>query len=186
MWKRRLLIALVALAALGVSAWLLVQRYAPNLAIELTAQDLQAHLATRFPIQNCTLVVVCMEVAAPQLKLTEGSERIALAADLSATLGQRRSTGTLAFSGKVRYVAKDGEFFLDDLDIERFELAGVPVHYIEMLRSRGSGMLNSVLATRPIYTLRSGTLQERLALLAVRDVRVVNGKLRISMLSPPL
>ncbi|MBC7710915.1 MAG: DUF1439 domain-containing protein [Rhizobacter sp.] len=184
MWKRRILIGLVAVATLGVSAWFLLQRYAPNLAIEFTAQELQTQLATRFPIQNCTLVVVCFEVTAPQLKLTEGSDRIALAADLSATLGQRRYPGTLAFSGKIRYVAQDGEFFLDDIEVERFELTGVPAHYSEMLRSRGPALLRSVLSSRPIYTLKRDTLQQRLTRMAIRDVRVVNGKLRISMLSP--
>ena len=174
---------LVALATLGVSAWFLFQRYAPNLAIEFTAQEMQTRLATRFPIQNCTLVIVCLDVTAPQLKLTEGSDRIALAADLSATLGQRRYPGTLAFSGKIRYAAQDGEFFLDDIEIERFELVGIPVHYSEMLRNRGPRLLRSLLSTRPIYTLKSDTLQQHLTRIAMRDVRVVNGKLRISMLS---
>ena len=184
MWKRRILIGLAVFATLGVGAWFLLQRYAPNLAIEFTAQELQTQLASRFPIQNCALVIVCLDVTAPQLKLTEGSERIALAADLSATLGQRRYPGTLAFSGKIRYVAQDGDFFLDDIEIERFNLAGVPAQYSEMLRDRGPGLLRSVLSTRPIYTLKRDTLQQRLTRVAIRDVRVVNGKLRISMLGP--
>jgi hypothetical protein len=184
MWKRRILISLAALAASAVAAWLLVQRYAPGLAIELTEQDLQTRLATRFPIQNCGLIILCLDVAAPQLKLTDGSDRIALSADLSATLGQRRYPGTLAFSGKIRYVAGDGNFFIDDIVIDRFDLAGVPIHYLEILRNRGPVVLRGALSTRPIYTLRGDTVQERLARMAVRDVRVVNGKLRISMLSP--
>ena len=183
MWKRRILISLLALAALGAAAWLLFQRYGPKLAIEFTAQDLQTRIAARFPIQNCTLIIVCLYVTAPQLTLTDGSDRIALTAALSAAVGQRRYPGTLAFSGKIRYVAQDGEFFLDDIEIERFELAGIPMHYTEILRSRGPGVLRSVLATRPIYTLKGDTLQERLARLAVRDVRVVNGKLRVSFVS---
>ena len=184
MWKRQILMGFVALATLGVSAWFLLQHYAPNLAIEFTAQELQTRLATRFPIQNCTLVIVCLDVTAPRLKLIEGSDRIALAADLSATLGQRRYPGTLAFSGKIRYAAQDGEFFLDDIEIERFELASVPVYYSEILRSRGPGVLRSILSTQPIYTLKRDSLQQRLAQIAIRDVRVVNGKLRVSMLSP--
>lgn len=184
MWKRRILISLVVLAALGPGAWFVVQHYAPNLAIELTEQDLQTRLAERFPIQNCGLIIVCLNVTAPQLKLNEGSDRIALSADLSASLGQRRYPGTLAFSGMIRYVARDGDFFLDDIVIERFDLAGVPIHYTEILRNRGPGVLRGVLSTRPIYTLKGNTMQERIARLAVRDVRVINGKLRISMVSP--
>lgn len=186
MWKRRLLIGLVALAALGVGAWFLVQRYAPNLSIELTEQELQTRLAARFPIQSCALILLCLDVTSPQLKLTEGSDRIALSTDLSATLGQRRYPGTLAFSGKIRYVAADGNFFLDDIVIDRFELAGVPVHYTEILRNRGPGLLRGALSTRPIYTLKGENIQERLARLAVRDVRVVNGKLRVSFVSASL
>ena len=185
MWKRRVFICLIVLAALGSGGWIAFQRYSSKLAIELTEQDLQTRLVTYFPVQNCGLIVVCLDVASPQVKLTEGSDRIALSTDLSATLGQRRYPGTLAFSGKVRYVAQDSEFFLDDISIERFDLAGIPIHYTEILRSRGPGLLRGVLASRPIYSLKGDTLQLRLARLAVRDVRVVNGKLRVSMVSPP-
>ena len=58
------------------------------------------------------------------------------------------------------------------------------MHYTEILRNRGPGLLRGALATRPIYTLKADTLQQRFARLAVRDVRVVNGKLRISMAAP--
>jgi Protein of unknown function (DUF1439) len=184
MWKRRILIGLAALAVLSAGAWFVVQRYAPNLAIELTEQELQTRLAARFPIQNCALIVACLDITTPKLTLAEGSDRIALAADLSATLLARRYTGTLAFSGKVRYVAQDGEFFLDDIEIHRFELDGVPPKYTEILRNSGPTVLRSVLSTRPIYTLKGDTTQMRLARLAVADVRVVNGKLRVSMLKP--
>ena len=180
MWKRRLLIGLVALAVLGVGAWFLVQRYAPDLSIELTEQELQARLAARFPIQNCALIIVCIDITSPQLKLIEGSDRIALTADVSATVGQRRYPGTLALSGKVRYVAQDGNFFLDDIQIDRLDLAGVPTHYTEILRSRGPSVLRGVLAARPIYTLKGDSAKERLTRFAMRDVRVVNGKLRVS------
>jgi hypothetical protein len=184
MWKRRILICLAVLVVLSGVAWFLIDRYAPGLAIELTEQELQTRLAARFPIQNCSLVVLCLDVTAPALKLTEGSDRIALAAKLSATLGTRRYPGELAFSGRVRYVAKDGEFFLDDIEIDRLNLEGVPTHYTDILRSNGPVALRSVLSKRPIYTLKGDSTTLRLARLAVRDVRVVNGRLRVSFVSP--
>ena len=185
MWKRRLLISLIAVTVLGGCALFLAHRYGDKLAIELTEQELQTRLAARFPIQNCALIIVCIDITTPKLKLIEGSDHIALAADLAATVGQRRYPGTLAFSGKVRYVATDGNFFLDDIDIDRLDLTGVPARYTDVLRSTGPTVLRSVLATQPIYTLKGDTAKERLTRLAVGDVRVVNGKLRISMASPP-
>lgn len=182
MWKRRILISLFALAALGGCAVFLAQQYGDKLAIELTEQELQTRLSARFPIQSCQLIIVCLDITSPQLKLAEGSDRIALSTDLSATLGTRRYPGTLAFSGKVRYVAQDGEFFLDDIEIHRLDLEGVPPKYTDILRSTGPAVLRSVLATKPIYTLKGDSTQMRLARLAVADVRVVNGKLRVSML----
>lgn len=185
MWKRRLLIGLIALAVLSGCAVFLAQRHAGNLSIELTEQELQTRLAARFPIQNCALIIVCIDITSPQLKLVEGSDRIALAAELSATVGQRRYPGVLAFSGKVRYLAQDGNFFLDDIEIDRLDLTGVPTQYTEILRSRGPSVLRGVLASKPIYTLKADTTQQQLIRLAVRDVRVVNGKLRVSFVSPP-
>lgn len=184
MSKRRILISLLAITALGGCALFLAQRYGDGLAVELTEQELQTRLAARFPLQNCALVIVCLDIMSPQLKLIEGADRIALSAELSATVGQRRYPGTLAFSGKVRYVAADGNLFLDEIDIDRLDLAGVPPRYTDVLRSTGPSVLRSVLATRPIYTLKGDTAKERLARAAVGDIRVVNGKLRISMASP--
>ncbi len=180
MWTRRILISLLALATLGGCAVFLAQRYGDKLSIELTEQELQTRLAARFPVQNCSLIIVCLDITAPKLKLVEDSDRIALAADLLVTVVQRRYAGTLAFSGKVRYVAESGEFFLDDIEIQRLDLEGVPTQYTEMLRSRGPAVLRGVLANKPIYTLKSDTAQQRLARLTVRDVRVVGGKLRVS------
>ena len=185
MWKRRVLISLFALTALGGCALFLAQRYGGNLSIELTEQELQTRLAARYPIQNCALIIVCLDITAPKLKLVEDSDRIALSADLAATVLQRRYVGALAFSGRLRYVAQDGDFFLDDIEIQRFDLEGVPTQYTDMLRSRGPAVLRGVLATKPIYTLKADNAQQRLARLAVRDVRVVNGKLRVSFVSPP-
>ena len=184
MSTRQILTSLATLLALVGVSWLLVACYGQDVAIELSEQELQTRLAARFPIQNCALIIVCLDIASPQLKLTEGSDRIALSADLSATLGMRRYPGTLALSGKVRYVAADGNFFLDDIEIARFELTGVPPKYTEVLRSTGPSVLRSVLATRPIYTVKGDTAKERLARAAVGDIRVVNGKLRVSMASP--
>ena len=183
MWKRRIIIGIVTLAALGGCAVFLAQQYGDKLAIELTEQDLQTRLAARFPIQNCALVVACIDITSPKLKLVEDSDRISLSADIAATVLQRRYAGVLAFSGRVRYVAKEGEFFLEDIEIQRLDLDGVPASYTEMLRSRGPAVLRGVLATKPIYTLKADTAQQRLARLAVRDVRVVNGKLRVSFVS---
>ena len=184
MWKRRILISLLALAALGGCAVFLVQQFGDKLSIELTEQELQTRLAARFPIQNCALIIACIDITSPQVKLVEDADRIALSADLSATVAQRRYVGKLAFSGRVRYVVQDGEFFLDDIEISRLDLDGVPQKYTEILRNTGPAALRSVLSTRPIYTLKSDTAQQRLTRLAVRDVRVVNGKLRVSFVSP--
>ncbi len=184
MWKRRAVIALLSLTVLGGCALFLAQRYGSDLSIELTEQELQTRLAARFPIQNCSLIIVCLDITSPKLKLVEDSDRIALSADLSASVGQRRFAGALSFSGRVRYVAENGEFFLGDIEIQRFELEAVPTQYTDMLRSRGPAVLRGVLATRPIYTLKADNAQQRLARLTVRDVRVVNGKLRVSFASP--
>ena len=184
MWKRRIIISLLALTVLGGCAVFLAQRYGDKLFIELTEQELQTRLTARFPIQNCSLIVACIDVTSPQLKLVEDSDRISLSTDIAATVLQRRYAGVLAFSGRVRYVAQDGEFFLDDIEIQRLDLEGVPANYTEMLRSRGPAVLRGVLATKPIYTLKADNAQQRLARLAVRDVRVVNGKLRVSFVNP--
>ncbi len=154
--------------------------------VDISQADLQARLAAKFPLKSCANVLACITVSDPVLTLYEDTDRIGLAARITPMLVGFEAQARLALSGKVRYDASRGELFLDELLIDRLEAPGLSPQWVEALQQKGPGVLRLALQNSPLYTLREWTGQEGLIKSALRDVRVVNGKLRISFVRPGL
>ena len=179
---RRVAIGLAAVAAVGAASWWAITAYAPQGFVDIDQAQLQQRLDARFPHRNCTLMVACLTLSAPVVTLTDGSPRIGLSADVLVTLGHREMPGKVAFSGVLRYVRYQGDFYLDDVQIDNFSLAGFPPELVQVVKVRGPAALRRALEGHPIYTLKADNATSALAKLAVRDVQVVNGKVRVTFL----
>jgi hypothetical protein len=179
---RRVAIGLGLAAALAAIAGWAVVMFAPQAAIDIDQAQLQRRLDTYFPQKHCTMLVACVTLSQPAVTLTEGSPRIGLSADILVKLGHREMPGQVTFSGVLRYVRYQGDFFLDDVQVDKFALTGVSPDMVQIIRQRGPDALRRTLQGHPIYTLRGDSAREALAKLAVRDVRVVDGKLRVTFL----
>jgi hypothetical protein len=180
---RRVAIGLGAAIAACVVGWWTFAQFAPEAYIDIDQEQLQARLEARFPQKNCALMLACVTLSAPRVTLTEGSERIGLAADVLVSMGRRQMPGKVAFSGVLRYVRYQGDFYLDDVQIDNFVLTGFPPELVEVVKARGPGAMRRALEGHPIYSIRGDTAKESLAKLAVRDVQVVDGKVRVTFLS---
>ena len=179
---RRVAIGFGAAIATGAAGWWAVTRFVPEAAIDIDQAQLQARLDERFPLKNCTMMVACLTLSAPVVSLSEGSERVGLAADVLVTLGRREMPGQVAFSGVLRYVRYKGEFYVDDVRIENFALTGFPPDLVQVVKLRGPAAMRRALEGHPLYTIKGDATTTALARLAVRDVRVVDGKLRVTFL----
>ena len=182
MSARRAAIGLTCAAALCGAGWWAVATFMPATFIDIDQAQLQQRLDARFPQKNCALMVACVSLSNPAVTLTDGSPRIGLSADVLVSLGHREMPGKVAFSGVLRYVRYDGDFFLDDVQIDKFSLSGFPPEFVQVVQVRGPDALRRALQGHPVYTLK-GSPRAALARLAVRDVRVVNGKVRVSFLN---
>jgi hypothetical protein len=180
---RRVAIGLGLVAALGAGTWWAITTFAPRAFIDVDQAQLQQRLDTYFPQKHCTMMVACVTLSRPVVRLTEGSPRIGLSADILVTLGHREMPGQVTFSGVLRYVRYEGDFFLDDVQVDKFSLTGVSPDMVQVVKQRGPDALRRALQGHPIYTLRGDSARQALAKLAVRDVQVVNGKLRVTFLS---
>ena len=173
-------VAALAVALLGAAALAtcgVVSRLSGHLDIEQA--ELQARIAPRFPTHHCKLLVACVDLSNPVVVLKEGDDRIGLTADVSVVLGLKEHTGRVGLSGRPRYVPQDGELFLDDLQIDTLELAGLPAAYAELVKLRGPAAAKGALQSHPIYTINTSTAKGALTKQAVKDVKVVNGRLRV-------
>lgn len=171
-----LVAALIATAALTTCG--VMSRLPGHLDIEQA--ELQARIAPRFPTHYCKLVVACVDLSNPVVVLKEGDDRIGFTADVGVALGTTERTGRVGLSGRPRYVPQEGQLFLDDLQIDTLELAGLPPAYAELVKLRGPAAAKSALQSHSLYTINTSTAKGALTKQAVKDVKVVNGKLRVS------
>jgi len=162
--------------------WWGAQGFSTEVAIDIDRTQIQQRVDERFPQKSCALMVACLTLSKPEVALDEGSPRIGLAADVLVQLGHRQMPGRVAFSGALRYVRYQGDFFLDDVRVDDLKLDGFPPELAEVIRLRGPAAIRRALEGQPVYTIKSDSAKAALLKLAVRDVRVVDGKVRVSFL----
>ena len=179
---RRVAIAAGADVAAGALAWWAIVALSSEAHLDIDRAQLQARIDARFPQKHCTLVVACLTLSAPRVILPEGSPRIGLTADVLVALGRREMPGRVTFSGVLRYVRYQGDFYLDDLRIDDFALTGMSPELVEVVKTRGPAALRRAVEGHPIYSIRDDSTRSALARLAVRDVRVVHGRVRVTFL----
>lgn len=182
MTSRRVAIGVGALLAAAAATWWAITEFAPQAWIDIDQAQLQTRLDARFPQKNCALMFACLILSDPHVTLTEGSERIGLAADVLVTLGRREMPGKVAFSGVLRYVRYEGDFYFDDVQIDNFALTGFPPELVQVVKVRGPAAMRRALEGHPVYTIKGDSTKSALAKLAVRDVQVVGGKVRVTFL----
>jgi hypothetical protein len=182
MSSRRVAIGLGLAAVAAAGGWWAVTTFMPQASIDIDEAQLQQRVDARFPQKHCSMIVACLTLSKPVVHLTEGSPRINLSADVLVALGRREMPGQVSFSGVVRYVRYEGDFFLDDIRVDNFSLTGFPPELVQVVKVRGPDALRRALQGHPIYTLKGQGARAALAKLAVRDVQVVDGKLRVTFL----
>lgn len=179
MTRRLVAITAALLAAVALATCAIVSRISDG-HLDIEQAELQARIAPRFPTHHCRIVIACLDLSNPVVVLTEGEDRIGLTVDAQVKAGTQQRTGRVGFSGQPRYVPAEGQLFLDDLKITTLEFDGLPAEYAEIVKWRGPQVIKSQLQSHPVYTIDTSTAKGAMAKMAVRDVKVVNGKLRIS------
>ena len=179
---RRVAIGVGVVAAAGAASWWAVTAFVPQACLEIGQAELQQRLDARFPQKSCAMFVACITLTHPRVLLIDGSPRIGLSADIVVSLGHRELRGQVAFSSLLRYVRYEGDFYLDDVQVDNFALTGASPDMVQVVKQRGPEALRRALQGHPIYTLKGDATRSALAKLAVRDVTVVDGKVRVTFL----
>jgi len=174
-------LALVVLAAAAVAAgWLLWRGEA---VISLGQTELQQAIQLGFPVEKTYLVIVQVRLSDPVVTLRESSDRIELAVRVEAGIKDvgKPSRGTADLSCRIRYEPSEGSFYADDPKVERLALDGHPEGLLEKSSGAVTWMLQGLLAHRPIYTLKALDTARSVSKLDLKDVRVRDGRLRLTL-----
>ncbi len=151
-----------------------------RLTLDFSASQIQSAIAPKFPQENCPTPVTCIKLLNPKVSLAENSDRITMAFDTAITLLQQPVTGTAVITAKPRYQPSTGEIFLDDTKIADLQLRGVSANVTQVATQYGSVLAQVALQRTPIYSFENGQA-EKLAKMGLVDVRVVDGKLRVTL-----
>ena len=91
---------------------------------------------------------------------------------------------TAVISVKPRYQSGTGIVFLDDSQIQEFQLQGISPEVSKRVTKYGSILVKQTLERAPIYAFKN-TPTEKMARMSITDVKVVGGKLRV-MIDPTM
>ena len=151
-----------------------------KLTLDLSARQIQDAIAPKFPAENCPLPRTCIKLQNPTVTLQDNSDRITLTLETIVTILQQPVTGAAVVSAKPRYQASTGEIFLDDSQIQDLKLQGVPPSVTNLVTQYGSTLAKQSLERTPIYNFKN-TQTEKMAKMGIADIKVVGGKLRVSV-----
>lgn len=184
---KKILIALALLAAIASAA--LWHSWGERYEITLSEEQLLSKLNEKFPFEKNFLFLVTLRFEHPRLELEEGSDRIRFGCDLSVNLpvdpGGDAHTGpiqgTATLSGKIRYSATDGSFFIDDPIVDQLLLNGVPEKWMKKIRSSADKAANEFVKRAPVYRLKETDVKQAAARLVLQGVAVHERKLFLTL-----
>ena len=151
-----------------------------KLTLDFSARQIEDAIAPKFPAENCPTPITCIKLQNPKITLTDASDRITMSFDTAVSLLGQPTTGTAVVSAKPRYQAATGEIFLDDSRIENLLFKDVPPKITNAITQYGSTLAKQSLERTPIYSFKNAQA-DKLARMGIADVRVVDGKLRVSL-----
>ena len=148
--------------------------------LDFSAKQIQDAIAPKFPVENCRLPLACIKLQNPIVSLQDNSDRITLTLDTTVSILQQPVTGTAVVSAKPRYQPSTGEIFLDDSQIQDLKFPGVSPNVTNFVTQYGSALAKQSLERTPIYNFKN-IQTEKMARMSIADVKVVGGKLRVSI-----
>lgn len=175
----------VVLVAAGIAWFAWDQRY----TLVFTEEQLQEKLFQKFPFEKKYFRILGVRFENPILLLQKGSHRLTFGCDVITNLtielndhlfpGHGRGSATI--SGLIRYEPEQAEFYLDEPVVETIDVRGIPAKWDEKLRAAAAMAAREFLSKAPIYRLKPTDVKKRAALLVLRKVTVVDGKLLVEL-----
>ncbi len=147
-------------------------------AYVVTADQLTAELAARFPQRRCLLAVACATLADPTVRLVNGDPRIFVSVRASPEIGEQSlGEGTIEVAGKPRYEPASGAFFVDEPAVLRADFPGVAKSAVDQAALLSREFLADYLKRTPVWVLDERDGQQAMAKLLLREVSVRDGRL---------
>ncbi|MBL8824803.1 MAG: DUF1439 domain-containing protein [Planctomycetia bacterium] len=183
-WKRWHTYALgIWLGLLATVAILLFLIWGKRFDIVVTEQEVQETVVERFPMTKSILQVAAVTFESPVIHLDEKANLIHASLDCKITIKgvPFDMRGTTQITGQMEYRPDQGAFYLQELQIKKIDLRGVPAQWEVKARDAMAMVAREVMRAFPVYRLKEANLKERAARLVLKKVRVEQGQMILTM-----
>jgi len=153
----RLLPLVLILSLIGLGFYVLLRK--ASLTFTFTPEELQQRVAEKFPTEQ-KLGFASVVFSNPVVSLSDSSDRI----------------GKLAGDWRVRYESTKGALYLEDVNISKFDIDGMPASTREGILKVAQPVLRGYLQRVPVHTFR-----QRIDHGALKSVLVKDGKLVVTI-----
>jgi hypothetical protein len=127
--------------------------------VVITQDKIDSSLAERFPVTKKYLLILSITYSNPQVTLLENEDRVQVGLDATLSIridGESKDLGgTAVVSSGIRYDSETQEFFLDDAEFTKLEIAGVPDKWLTKVSDFASKAAKEFIETRPVYRLQA-------------------------------
>jgi hypothetical protein len=150
-----ILLIVLALAASGALLYFKGKRY----DVVITQDKIDASLSQRFPVTKNYLLIFSITYSNPQVTLLENEDHVQVGLDATLNIridGESKDLGgTALITSGIRYDSETQEFFLDDAEFTKLEIAGVPDKWLTQVTDFASKAAKEFIETRPVYRLQA-------------------------------
>jgi hypothetical protein len=185
MMRRNVVGVLVGAMVLGAAAGGYHYVQGRTVTLTFSEAEIQSRLDAAPPFTRTYLGVVQVTLDNPRVSLVDGSERIRAGSDVAVRvgLGSREISvpGSVEASGGVRFQPETGEFFLTDPVVEHLSVPGIPEEHAPRVAGAIERALRIYYDRNPIYTLEATDVKQATARLLLRDVRVADRHLVVTL-----
>jgi hypothetical protein len=144
---------------------------------------IEAELGKRFPLRKTYLALVEVDYTDPRVKLTDGSEEIAVGVDVRVGVagGSRELKGSADLLTKIADDADAGALVLREARIVRFAVPGIGDDLAVRVRDIANELAADRISGIPVYTLKTTDVKHAVARLVLRAVVVRDGVLHVTI-----
>jgi len=152
-----------------------------GIVVKVTPEEIQEKVDKAFPITETYLLVFKLTLADPVVELTEGSDRIgfSLSAGTNVSVEGEDLTGRAKMTAGVRYDRDKGALYLADPKVESLNLSLLPEKYEDDVLVAANLAAKKYLKQYEVYRLDKADFKQVLAKMALKDVVVEEGVLKL-------
>ena len=175
------LLALIGVVAIATLVYFKGRRY----EVVISQEMIDGALAERYPVSKRYLILLRITFSEPVATLLPDSNRVrvGMGAELDFKRGDQdqRVGGSVSVLTGIRYSSEQHQFFLDDPQIEKVELQGVPPEFADRVASGVLAISKEHLESLPIYTLRADDAKKSIARLLLKEFQVRDGAIYLTL-----